>query len=139
MQSVFRINTPGVAHEMIDDEVVIVHLETGRYYSIDLIGAQVWKLVDGGHGKADIARWATSRYNGQVDAIEAALNGFLSELEAEGLIVPDSRTPAGEPPNSSDDPVEFVPPELHKYTDMEELLLLDPIHQVDETGWPNTP
>jgi hypothetical protein len=26
---------------------------------------------------------------------------------------------------------------LHKYTDMEELLLLDPIHDVDETGWPN--
>jgi hypothetical protein len=22
------------------------------------------------------------------------------------------------------------------YTDMEELLLLDPIHDVDETGWP---
>ena len=27
-------------------------------------------------------------------------------------------------------------PVLQKYTDMEDLLLLDPIHDVDEAGWP---
>jgi hypothetical protein len=32
---------------------------------------------------------------------------------------------------------EFSRPILTKYTDMKELLLLDPIHEVDETGWPN--
>jgi hypothetical protein len=25
---------------------------------------------------------------------------------------------------------------LERYTDMQELLLLDPIHDVDQTGWP---
>lgn len=41
-------------------------------------------------------------------------------------------------------PVDFVPvtvaayfaPKLDIYTDMQELLLLDPVHDVDETGWP---
>ena len=32
----------------------------------------------------------------------------------------------------------FVAPQLHKYTDMQELLLLDPIHDVDQEGWPAT-
>ena len=27
--------------------------------------------------------------------------------------------------------------DLGKYTDMQELLLLDPVHEVDEAGWPN--
>jgi hypothetical protein len=26
---------------------------------------------------------------------------------------------------------------LERYTDMQELLLLDPIHDVDESGWPH--
>jgi hypothetical protein len=32
---------------------------------------------------------------------------------------------------------EFVTPCLQKYTDMEELLLIDPIHEIDEVGWPS--
>ena len=31
----------------------------------------------------------------------------------------------------------FEAPILHKYTDMQDLLLLDPIHEVDEAGWPS--
>jgi len=31
----------------------------------------------------------------------------------------------------------FTKPELHKFTDMQDLLLFDPIHEVDESGWPN--
>ncbi len=30
----------------------------------------------------------------------------------------------------------FCLPIIEKYTDLEELLLLDPIHEVDESGWP---
>jgi len=30
----------------------------------------------------------------------------------------------------------FSAPVLNAYTDMEELLLLDPIHDVDQAGWP---
>ena len=40
----------------------------------------------------------------------------------------------GGPPASKPD---FQEPALQKYTDMEDLLLLDPIHEVDDTGWPN--
>ena len=32
----------------------------------------------------------------------------------------------------------FQSPEIQKFTDMEDLLLIDPIHEVDEeAGWPN--
>ncbi len=31
----------------------------------------------------------------------------------------------------------FEPPKLAKYTNMSDLLMLDPVHDVDEQGWPN--
>ena len=33
---------------------------------------------------------------------------------------------------------EYEPPVIECYPDMQELLLLDPIHEVDETGWPRS-
>ena len=40
--------------------------------------------------------------------------------------------------NSKPEKLSFSPPTLEKYTDMEELLALDPIHEVNEVvGWPN--
>jgi hypothetical protein len=40
-------------------------------------------------------------------------------------------------PNSIKERKEFEAPVLHKYIDMKDLLLLDPIHETDETGWPS--
>ena len=31
----------------------------------------------------------------------------------------------------------YEPPQLEKYTDMQDLVLLDPVHEVDATGWPH--
>ena len=30
----------------------------------------------------------------------------------------------------------FTPPKLERYTDMQEIILLDPVHKVDSQGWP---
>ena len=43
------------------------------------------------------------------------------------------------PPNGSapaDAARVFEAPRLEKYTDMQDLVLLDPVHEVDEQGWP---
>lgn len=140
--AVFRANTPHVVHEIIDGEAILVNMQTGRYYSASEIGAVVWGLIEAGAPVSAIVDRVSARYRGAREEIAAGLESFLAELEREGLIVPheaaaavgdgagDGRdvTPAGMP---------FVPPVLRAYTDMEDLLLLDPIHDVDETGWPN--
>ena len=30
----------------------------------------------------------------------------------------------------------FLPPEIDIFSDMQDILLLDPVHDVDESGWP---
>lgn len=61
---------------------------------------------------------------------------FIAELARLNLIVPAELTAdltaEIEVPASD----EFQPPALESYTDMQDLLLLDPIHEVDEMGWP---
>ena len=68
---------------------------------------------------------------------DGGLDHFLAVLEEEALIVrsEDVMTQA----LSLEQPLQdYEPPQLMKYTDMQELILLDPIHDVDEKGWPHT-
>jgi hypothetical protein len=71
---------------------------------------------------------------------------FLEELEREKIIIPrtsalgNSAVPAPNGETSVGAASVFAPPALEKYTDMQELLQVDPIHDVDdEQGWPKMP
>lgn len=48
MPEIFRVDLPNIMHEMIDNEVVVVNLDNGTYYSFDGVGAQIWRLLGGG-------------------------------------------------------------------------------------------
>lgn len=138
----FRINSPKVVRETIDGEVVIVNLDNGHYYSLVSAGADIWDGIERGISRDNLIEEMTQQYDGSREALECALESFIEELEQEELIVleqTDALTrinSSGEQPNISKEKVSFEPPVLQKYTDMEELLILDPIHDVDETGWP---
>ena len=135
----FRVNSSQVILESFADEVVIVNLESGNYYSIDKAGAEIWALLAEGASVPQITSAVGARYAAAEDEIERTLRSWITELLAEGLLTP--AEPADNPnfPTvaASANKLPFEPPVLHKYTDMQELLLLDPIHEVDETGWPN--
>jgi len=139
----FRINTPGVINEIIDGEAVIVNLETGIYYSIDKIGALIWSFIENEMPVGQIIETIAARCNGSHEAIGNGVNHLVAQLREEELIVyAGSRDPGdgGYPPPAVGPPAHRFPfekPVLHKYNDMEGLLLLDQIHEVDgEMGWP---
>jgi hypothetical protein len=122
----YEPNRPDVVDESVDGEVLIVHLGTGAYYSARGSGDLVWQLLAGGATFAE----AASALGATPDAVER----FAATLVAEGLLrLRNGRAPAV--PVISAPPV-FDEPVLEKYTDMQELLVLDPIHEVEEAGWP---
>jgi hypothetical protein len=65
---------------------------------------------------------------------------FLAELCQEELVVLDASpngTGADRHAGGSAQKRPYDPLQLHKFTDMEHLLLLDPVHDVDDQmGWP---
>ena len=141
-----RINTPKVVHETIEGETVILNLDTGNYYSLRGVGAEIWDYIDRGSNMNDIMRTLYNTYDCGSDDIENSIHNFLSELIKENLTVSDEADTAGVPgmPDAEvksaakGQKISFTLPVLNKYTDMQDLLLLDPIHEVDETsGWPN--
>ena len=136
----FRANTPQTIHEVIEGEVILVNLETGAYFSTDLAGAAVWQAILRGLSEEEIIAQLTAQFSGEAEEIHAGVQALIRELLSEGLIVPDAAveastaTPTTTMPDSAKP--RFVAPMLHKYTEMADLLLLDPIHDVDDSGWP---
>ncbi len=136
------VNAPSVAGEVIDGEAVIMNLATGHYFSTQGSGAIAWEAISAGASRAEIAAAVQRRYAiAPDDAVLQAVDSFVAELLRHNLVVEtpshdrDARTPA--PVTQGDGPLApFEPPVLHVYTDMDDLLLLDPIHDVDEVGWP---
>jgi Coenzyme PQQ synthesis protein D (PqqD) len=139
MSKRYRVSSPRVMHETIDDEVIVIDLKTGSYYSLRAAGAEIWRGVERGLAEDEIAEALVARYDGSRHEIGAAVSELLRELSAEGLI--ESANGAGEPlsPGATDDsPRErFQPPVLEKHADMQDLILLDPVHEVDARGWPH--
>jgi hypothetical protein len=134
----FRVTEPNVVFETFDEEIVAVNLDTGNYYSISRSGPKIWMDIVDGFGEDDIVDRARSRHNGEREAITSEVTSFLNRLIAEGLIVENSnsspRTAAATKPVADKTP--FESPRIENYSDMQDLLMLDPIHDVDPAGWP---
>lgn len=82
-----------------------------------------------------------SRYSATTTEITAAWNGFVINLLQEDLIrqePADGRRSGASltQPAAHAGKKAFLAPQINKYEDMKELLLLDPIHDVSVGGWP---
>lgn len=140
----FKINAPKVIHETIDGEAIILNLDSGNYYSMDRAGNDIWGLIVKGANAGSIIEWVDKHYDTNGADVSNVLPQLIDQLIDEGIIIPDQENSAvsiteTDVPYASEhtERMSFVMPVLNKYSDMEELLLLDPIHEVDEMGWPN--
>jgi hypothetical protein len=141
----FKVNVPHVIHETIDGEVIIINLASGNYYSAKGSGAQVWNFIQrtSSTSTAEIVAELALHFDHPSDAVDSSVTLFVHELRAEGLVADASRDDASPSPvvpavegNGSIERAAFEEPVLEKYTDMVDLVLLDPVHEVAETGWP---
>lgn len=140
MARAFTINNPHVVHETIDGEAILIHLGTGTYYSLDGVAAEAWGLLTAGVSDEELLRFLEARYDAGPGLVEQSVGSLVEELLAEGLIVPAGAevAAAGGLGVERGSGGAFVAPVLHKYTDMQEFMLVDPIHDVDaEAGWPH--
>jgi hypothetical protein len=142
--------SPWVTHERIDDEVMVIHLETGAYFALEGVAADSWTGIISGMEADALVAMILGRYQVDERRARADLEEFLDRVISEGLVEPEAQPAPGlsavddgavngahvvEPRPASERAV-YRRPVVEKYDDLEELLLFDPIHQVDEAGWP---
>lgn len=143
MNRIFEVNSPAVVGEILDGEAVIMNLKSGNYFSTDKIGSFLWALIEKGTSDETMVRALTSHFEVDEDQISTAVNAFLNDLVTNELVRASESdgTAQFEVPKSEmaqlNGRSDFVAPVLNVYSDMQDLLLLDPIHDVDEGGWPS--
>jgi len=136
----YRIRTPQVACQTLQGESVLLNFESGCYYSTEGMGSAIIRLLQQRVTVAEIVGHMARAGAAGTGEAGATVGAFLAELEHEELIALDTgpAPPAWDPPPlRAGDAV--GPPTLQKFSDLQDLLLLDPIHDSSEAGWPWAP
>jgi hypothetical protein len=127
----FKLNRK-VAAENFEDECIIANLENGLYYSIQgnaisLISALPFADVD------HIVRRLTGSLQDNALDCEQELMEVWRQMLDEGIVAQKETSSIEE--SSVIGLSSYIPSVLNRYSDMQDLLLLDPIHDVGEDGW----
>lgn len=131
-----EIDATRVVYQTMDEETLIIDLEAGSYYSTRFLGSEIWELALAQQTIAEIVQQLSVRHHLDPAVLEGEVHRFLDELRAAGLLSFDVPLPLPPAENGSETELPFEPPTLTAYTDMQDLLLLDPIHEVGDDGWP---
>jgi hypothetical protein len=139
MYTCYQLNQPDVSAEVFDSEVLAINLTTGHYHSLRESAVILWDLLMEGHSPDAVAQALAAKHPDAGPVVVEDAHAFISELAAASLIVETSCD--GSPPPLPDLPPSpegtYAKPVIESYTDMQELLLIDPIHEVDvHAGWP---
>jgi hypothetical protein len=132
MQS-FKISNSRIIFETIEDNTLIINLEVGHYFNLNSTGSAIWKLLILGTPSSLISEELSARYNIDASQTNNDLSQFIDNLKMEGILVenqiPDGTQSINKETYPADETKTYETPSFIKYTDMEALLLADPIHE----------
>ena len=128
MSEWFRLNAPAVVFDASADDTVIINLVSGRYFRLDAASSLAWNaLLASGSREAFVASASNS------SELDASVDNMIAALTAEDLIVSAPESDASADAASW----AFAGFSLESFSDLEDILGLDPIHEVDpDKGWP---
>lgn len=136
--TVLEIAAPACAAQEFDGEIVALNLSNGIYCSFRDLGAVLWHDLAAGHAVEMLAALLAPSLGGT-----QVVHDFATRVTAEGLMRPAAHaTPPQDQPQVVAALAAGVAPALtvEVYEDMKNLLLFDPVHEVDEVkGWPALP
>lgn len=126
-----------VIHERLDGEVIVLDMSSGRYFSLDGCAADIWTLLYSG---LDRSLWEEQlRATYKHSAFFTGIDEFITQLIDLGLIASGDRSAGDqrfELPADRERDV-WTPPVFHSYDDLTDLILIDPVHDTSEDGWPS--
>ena len=70
----------------IGDELIVMHLESGEFFSLRGTAAEIWELADGGRSTDQIVEELAARHDAPADAVREDVQEFLDQLGQAGLV-----------------------------------------------------
>jgi Coenzyme PQQ synthesis protein D (PqqD) len=137
LRSEFTINTSSVVFERLNGEVIIISNQNGKYYSLGYTASDIWYLIQTSVSSSLWLKTLADNYQEIPDSAEDEVKKFLDDLLSENLIN-SSKAAFGELQLLPEDNHrgKWSCPELLIFDDLQDLLLVDPIHDTGEEGWP---
>lgn len=126
---------PLLISQQFDSEVVLANYQNGVYYNLDGSAAQVWLGLKANRTVEEIARALAAATGGDAVSVTPQVQAFVDSMLAEGLIAEaaaDADVETWTPVLSG----AFATPEFQRFDNLRELLLMDPVHDAGDEGWP---
>ena len=131
----YALNESKMFMDIADGIAIVINSETGIYYGLNAFGTLVLEALSKGVDSNALLQKIQALSGAPAD-IEQQFNAFLNELLHSELLI---EGPAASADISVDEKVAVADQfkmEVKSYTDAQEMLLADPIHEVkEETGW----
>lgn len=128
------LNEEKMFADITDGIAIVINSETGIYYGMNTLGSAILENIINGASTENILKALKALPNVPAD-MEAKLNAFVEELKAKELII-EGGEGSVEANISADAVADGFDLTVDEYSDAQELLLADPIHEVKEdTGW----
>ncbi|MDH2398845.1 PqqD family protein [Bradyrhizobium sp. SSUT18] len=126
---------PLLISQQFDSEVVLANYQNGVYYNLDGSAAQVWLGLKANRTVEGIASALAAATGGDAASITPQVQAFVDSMLAEGFIAEgaaDADVETWTPVLSG----AFAAPEFQRFDNLRELLLMDPVHDAGDEGWP---
>jgi len=135
----FELNSPKIIGEVIDGEVMIIDLVSGIYYNLTGTSAAAWPLLVAGLPLHAVVESVGASCEADPAVITADLAVFADRLIGESIVreLGPTAEPAAAAPRLPE--ATYTGFGINRYDDMRALLVVDPVHEVGEFGWPPPP
>lgn len=78
-----------VATTLPSGEVVLLHMGTRRYFTLNQTGSRIWEMAGKGMTEAEIAAEMERTYRVSYEDARASARRLITELAAQRLLVPE--------------------------------------------------
>ena len=77
---------PNVLAKRVDDEIVLVHVETNRIYELNRTAASLWDALAGGSSKAELEQQLALEFDVDPEHLSREIDELLRQFASERLI-----------------------------------------------------
>ena len=139
MSGSVRFNGEEFAYEEFEGEILVINLVEGTYFALGGSTNVFWEDLTSGIAVEQIASKLNEGSGTSEEEVFASLTSFVDQLVIERIVLSVDESAQLENGSASySAETTYSPPVMEKHVDMQDLLTLDPIHDVDvDRGWPN--
>lgn len=86
IDSVTICRTPGMLMTRVDDDVIILSLQSNCYVSLDRFGREIWELIEEPLTLVELVARLEQHYEAESGRIRSDVEEFLLEIAGDGLV-----------------------------------------------------